>query len=114
MNPEVTEFIEQIPQPWQVDVASALREMVRETIPDVEERIQYRKPHFLKDGHYAAVLSPAKGHLSFMIFNTQDVVLPDGVFQKGPVERSTIRIMEGDQVDYALLGSVLSQASSTL
>jgi hypothetical protein len=114
MNPEVSEFIEQIPQAWQVDVANSLRAMVRETIPDVEERIQYKKPHFLKDGHYAAVLSPAKGHLSFMIFNTQDVTLPAGVFQKGPVERSTIRIMEGDQVDYALLGSVLSQASSTL
>ena len=70
MNPEVSEFIEQIPQAWQVDVANSLREMVRETIPDVEERIQYKKPHFMKDGHYAAVLSPAKGHLSFMIFNT--------------------------------------------
>lgn len=114
MNPEVSEYIEQISQPWQVDVATSLREMVRETIPDVEERIQYRKPHFLKNGHYAAVLSPAKGHLSFMIFNTQDVTLPDGLFQKGPVERSTIRIKEGEQVDYAVLGSVLSQASSTL
>ena len=114
MNPEVSEYIEQIPQAWQVDVANSLRAMVRETIPDVEERIQYKKPHFMKDGHYAAVLSPAKGHLSFMIFNTQNVTLPAGVFQKGPVERSTIRIMEGDQVDYAMLGSSLSQASSTL
>jgi hypothetical protein len=29
------------------------------SIPDVEERIQYKKPHFLKNGKYAAVITPS-------------------------------------------------------
>ena len=112
---EVTEYIAGIEQPWQVGIANALRDMVHEAVPDVTERIQYKKPHFLKDGHYAAVLSPAKAYVAVMIFNTQDLEIPDGVFEKGgPVERKTIKIKEGQDVDYALLGSLLTQASSTL
>lgn len=41
-NAEVTEFIEQITVPWQVQVASKLRELVHESIPEVEERVQYK------------------------------------------------------------------------
>lgn len=115
MDPDVSAFIEDIAQPWQIDIATALRDMVHKTIPEVQERIQYKKPHFLKDGHYAAVLSPAKAHLAFMIFNTQDADIPEGLFDKGgPVERKTIRIKEGQAVDYAALAAVLKEASSTL
>ncbi|MFS0567169.1 DUF1801 domain-containing protein [Brevibacillus invocatus] len=39
-----------------MEVSKRLRQMVHESIPGVEERIQYKKPHFLKNGHYAAVM----------------------------------------------------------
>lgn len=45
-NVEVTAFIEQIQIPWQVEVAGQLRQLVHDTIPDVQERVQYKKPHF--------------------------------------------------------------------
>lgn len=45
-NAEVTAFIEQIQIPWQIQVSEQLRELVHDTIPDVEERVQYKKPHF--------------------------------------------------------------------
>ena len=115
MNPEVTEFIENISQPWQVDVATSLRDAVHKAVPEIAERIQYKKPHFLKDGHYAAVISPAKGWVSFTIFNMQDVELPDGLFEKGgPPECKNIKITEGQEVDYDLIGTLVTQASSTL
>ena len=60
MNQEVTDYINAIQQPWQVEVCDRLRRVAHEAIPDVTERIQYGKPHFLKDGKYAAVLAPAK------------------------------------------------------
>ncbi len=114
MNPEVTEYIQNL-LPWQAEICNTMREVVHKAIPDVAERIQYKKPHFLKDGHYAAVLSPAKAYVAFMIFNTQDLEIPDGLFEKGgPVERKTIKIKEGQEVDYDLLGSLLTQAASTL
>jgi hypothetical protein len=50
MNQEVTSFIQALNQSWQVEVCNQLRKMVHESITDVEERIQYKKPHFLKAG----------------------------------------------------------------
>lgn len=45
MNQEVTDYIENLPK-WQGEISSTLRNMVHETISEVEEHIQYKKPHF--------------------------------------------------------------------
>ena len=47
MNEEVTQYIQKLPA-WQVEVCEALRNLIQETIPTVEERLQYGKPHYLK------------------------------------------------------------------
>lgn len=112
MNPEVSTFIENLSQPWQVEVADTLRKLVHEVIPDVEERIQYKKPHFLKNGHYAAVISPSKDALTFMIMNTTDLEFPKHF--GGPGERRWLKMKEGDTVDYDVLRGFLKKASSTL
>ncbi|WP_127587460.1 DUF1801 domain-containing protein [Paenibacillus koleovorans] len=112
MNPEVTAFIENNPVAWQIEISSKLRQMVQETIPGVDERIQYKKPHFLKNGKYAAVISPAKDSLSFMIFNVAGLELPKGF--EGPEERKWVKIREGQTPDYEMLSGLLKQASSTL
>lgn len=46
MNQEVIDFIEALKEPWQVELSTNLREVVHQAIPDVQERIQYKKPHF--------------------------------------------------------------------
>lgn len=48
MNQEVIDFIEALKESWQVELSTSLREVVHLAIPDVQERIQYKKPHFLK------------------------------------------------------------------
>lgn len=48
MNQEVTSFIENLGKPWQVEISNRLRELVHETIPSVEERIQYKNRIFLR------------------------------------------------------------------
>ena len=114
MNPDVTEYIAGA-APWQAEIMNAIRERVHQAVPAVEERIQYKKPHFLKDGHYLAVLSPAKAYVAFMIFNAQELEAPAGFFERqGPPERKTIKIKEGQDYDGDLLGQLVAQAASTL
>jgi len=107
MNQEVNEFIEAIKEPWQVEFVTNLRDTVRKAIPDVHERIQYKKPHFLKNGKYAAVISTSKAAVSF---NTAKLALPEGMFD-GPSERRTLKLRKGDLIDYEQLVSFVSKAS---
>lgn len=113
MNQEVTDYIAAISDTWKVEVSERLRELVHVTIPDVSERLQYKKPHFLKNGKYAAVISVAKNAVSFTIFNADGLDWPEALFE-GPPERKTIKISSGQQVDYDALGSLLKQASEGL
>jgi hypothetical protein len=113
MNQDVTVFIESIYQPWQFEVFNRLRKMVHQSIPDVEERIQYKKPHFLKNGKYAAVITPSKDAISFMIFNVANLELQKGLFEGSP-ERKWIKIRDGQSTDYEMLSKLLVQASSSL
>ncbi|WP_438433941.1 DUF1801 domain-containing protein [Gorillibacterium sp. sgz500922] len=111
MNSEVTDYLEKLPK-WQAELGLSLRAMVQETIPEAEERIQYKKPHFLKNGHYAAVISPSKDAVSFMIMNANGIDFPKGF--EGPAERKWIKLKENDIPDLALLSGLLKQASRTL
>ncbi|MHA6480940.1 DUF1801 domain-containing protein [Paenibacillus sp. strain BS8-2] len=113
MNPEVTDFIEALPQPWQKELTLSLREAVHQAIPEAAERIQYKKPHFLKNGKYAAVISTSKDAVSFTIFNATGLTFPEGVYD-GPPERKTVKLRQGDPVNSAEIISLLGQASSTL
>ncbi|MDQ6419389.1 DUF1801 domain-containing protein [Paenibacillus sp. LHD-117] len=113
MNQEVTDFIESIKEPWQAELSSQLRDVVYDAISDVQERIQYKKPHFLKNGKYAAVISTSKDAVSFTIFNATELALPEGLFD-GPPERKTIKLRQGQAVDATLILPLVKQASSSL
>ena len=114
MNNEVTEYIQNV-EPWQAEICNAIRQGVHQAVPDVEERIQYKKPHFLKNGHYLGVLSPARAYVAFAVFNATDLQPPDKFFEKqGPPERRTVKIKEGQEFDYELLAQLVTQAASTL
>jgi hypothetical protein len=113
MNQEVTDFIEALKEPWQGEQSKNLREIVHQAIPDVQERIQYKKPHFLKNGKYAAVISTSKDAVSFTIFNAAALELQEGMFD-GPPERKTLKLRKGDSFDSGQLVSLVSQASGSL
>ncbi len=112
MNQNVTDFIEVLKEPWHKEFSLSLRQVVHQAIPNVHERIQYNKPHFLKNGKYAAVISTAKEAVSFTIFNCSELTFPD-VFE-GPPERKTLKLRKGETFDSEQLVSLLSQASSSL
>ena len=114
MNQEVTDYIQKLPQ-WQSGICKNLRKVVYETVPEIIERIQYGKPHYLKNGHYAAVISVAKDKVSFSIFNASELEDIKGFFASTTSpDRKTATIKNGQEVDYALLAKLLSQASAGL
>lgn len=113
MNAEVTRFTEGLKEPWQAQMSRELREIVHRSIPEVQERIQYGKPHFLKGGKYASVISTSKDAVSFTIFSAKELELPEGMFD-GPPERKTIKFRNGQTPDAELLTGLLTQASSSL
>ncbi|MGX5820962.1 DUF1801 domain-containing protein [Chitinophaga lutea] len=101
---------------WQAESGEAIRKMIHTVIPGVEERIQYGKPHYLKNGHYAAVIHAAKDKLSFMIFNATELPEVKGYFKSmsGGPDRKTATITEGQEVDVKQLGDWLKKASKAL
>jgi len=113
MNQEITEFIEALKEPWQGELSTNLRQVVHQAIPDVQERMQYKKPHFLKNGKYAAVISTSKDAVSFTIFHATNLTLPEGMFD-GPSERKTLKLRKGDTVDAEQLVTWVSEASSAI
>jgi hypothetical protein len=114
MSDDVTQYINKA-QPWQIDVCEKLRAMVGQTIPDVEERLQYGKPHYLKNGHYAAVIAVAKDKVSFMVFNATDIPEVKGLLRAlGNGERKAVDIREGQTVDYGALASILEETATAL
>ncbi|MBZ0295779.1 MAG: DUF1801 domain-containing protein [Anaerolineae bacterium] len=114
MNDTVTAYIQDRVE-WQQAVCGKLREMVFDSIPDVEERLQYGKPHYLKNGSYAAVISTAKDKISFMLFNASDIKTEKGFIRSmGNGERKVIDITEGQDIEYDRLAELLKQTSSSL
>jgi hypothetical protein len=114
MNPDIATYINKIDQKWQAEICTRLDEIVHEAIPDVQERIQYRKPHYLKNGKYACVVGTAKGWVTLTIFNAGALEAPDGFFEPGGPNRKTIKIRQDQAVDYDLLATYVRQASSTI
>lgn len=112
MNNEVIQYIEDLGETWQREVCAELRSALHAAIPDTQELMQYKKPHFLKNGKYLAVISPSKAAVSFTIFNATELALPDGF--EGPPERKTIKLQQAHNVDYSKLASLANQAAATL
>jgi hypothetical protein len=115
LTPEVTTYIQNIKQAWQAEVCTQLRHTISQAVPDAEERIQYGKPHYRKNGKYLCVLGTAKGWVSFTIFNATSLETPAGMFESSDTgDRKTIKISEGQPVDSELLSKLLRQAAKTL
>jgi hypothetical protein len=114
VNDDVTQYINKT-QPWQIDVCERLRTMIGRSIPEVEERLQYGKPHYLKNGHYAAVIAVSTSKVSFMVFNATDIPEVKGFLRAmGNGDRKTVDIKEGQDVDYGALASILERTAAAL
>lgn len=102
-------------QNWQIEVVQSLRQLVFKTIPNIEEGLQYGKPHYLKNGHYAAVISASKDKVSFMLFNASEISpIKDVLRSMDNGERKTLDILRGHAIDYKQISEWLRLASDSL
>lgn len=114
MNTEVTQYIDR-GHAWQVDVCSRIRATVHQAVPDVDEQLQYGKPHFLRGGKHVAALHVASNKVSFMLFNASAIEPVKGVIRSmGNGERKTIDITQDTALDQELVARLLTEVSSTL
>lgn len=114
MNQDIAAYISKIDQKWQAEVCTRLDQIIRQSIPDVQERIQYGKPHYLKNARYACVLGTAKGWVSLTVSNAQALITPEGLFEASAIgDRKTIKIREEQEVDYELLARLIQQAADS-
>ncbi|MEZ4671100.1 MAG: DUF1801 domain-containing protein [Anaerolineae bacterium] len=118
MNQDVTDYINKLKdnpkQQWQAEVCHQLRQLVHNAVPEITERLQYSKPHFLKNGKYACVIGAAKGWVTFTIFNARSLTAPADFFEAGPEERKTLKVLAGQTVDYKLLEKMVEQTAATI
>lgn len=113
MTDVIQDYIRNLDQDWQIEIANQLHKTIQYVIPHAESRIQYGKPHYLKDGKYVAVFGTAKGWVSLTIFNATELAPPEGLFERSENgERITIKIKKGQVVDFDLIGDLLNQALS--
>ena len=115
MNPAITEYIEKIEQPWQVDICNRLRQIILQTVPEVEELKQYNRPHYKKNGQYLCVFNVAKNWVNVMLFNAQALTIPEGYGElSSNGERVTAKIQQGQDFDYDLFARLLKDAAAKL
>lgn len=114
MNDDVTAYVAKLP-PWQVEVCETLRRLVHDAVPDTEERLQYGKPHFLKNDQHTAVIATAKDKVTFMVFNATDIAEVKGVIRSlGKGERKAVAFTEGKEVDEGLVTELLQKTTASL
>jgi hypothetical protein len=111
MNQDVTDYLAKT-KPWQKDVCATLRQTVLDSVPGVEEVMQYGKPHFNVDGANKAVLHVAAAKVSFMVFDAGSVDAVPGLLRSmGNGDRKVIDLKEGDAVDTAFVADLLRRTS---
>ena len=110
-NPAVTDYIQGLSQEWQVDVSNQLRQIITESVPDAEELVQWKKPHYKKNGKYLCTFMAAKMWVNFTVLSAQSVQAPTGLFEP---DSRTIKVREGQSVNYELLTKFLQKVASTL
>ena len=110
MNPKVTA----LSQPWQAEVCTRLRTLLRE-IPGADEDYKWNSPFYLVNGKQFASFSAFAKHVRLNIFNASGLEADDGFFDDSSTdERRALVIRAGDDPDYATLEKLLHQVAATL
>ena len=83
--------------PWQQDICTALREVVWEADPDIEETIKRSvQPYFVLNGNVCALLA-TKDHINLFLYDPT-VADPAGIINQGRENKTAcaIQIFRGD------------------
>jgi hypothetical protein len=111
MSDEVTAYLEGT-KPWQAQLCTDLRATIHHVVADVDEVLQYGKPHFNRDGKNLAVLHAAASKVSFMVFDAADVEPVPGLLRSlGSGDRKVVDIKEGEAIDLDFIADLLRRTA---
>jgi hypothetical protein len=81
-DPRVDEYIAALP-PWQQDICRAVRRLVHEADPEVEETIKRtHQPYFVLEGNVCALLA-TKDHVNVFLYDGGLAPDPQGIITGG-------------------------------
>lgn len=94
--------------PWQQDICTAVREVIWDADPDIEETIKRSvQPYFVLNGNVCALLA-TKNHINLFLY---DPTLPDpeGIINQGRENKTAcaIQIFRGDELNRPALIEIL-------
>ncbi len=98
-DPRVDAYIAALPA-WQQEICAAVRDLVHEADPAVEETVKRRgQPSFVLDGNVAALLA-AKDHVNVFLYDGAIVPDPEGIITggHGNVTARTVALRQGEPV----------------
>lgn len=106
-HPGVDAYIEALPD-WQQHICTALRDLVRQADPEIEETIKRSvQPYFVLDGNVCALLA-TRDHVNLFLYDPT-VPDPQGIINQGHGNATgrAIQIYQGDSIDGAALVQLL-------
>jgi hypothetical protein len=95
----VDDYLARLP-PWQQDLCTELRRVIRKADPQIEETIKRTvQPYFVLDGNVCALLA-TKDHVNLFLYDGAMVPDPAGIITGGHDNQTarTIAFYEGDLV----------------
>jgi hypothetical protein len=109
-DPRVNAYIDGLPE-WQQAVCRAVRDLVHEADPAVEETIKRtRQPYFVLDGNICALLA-AKDHVNVFVYDGAIVPDPEGIITAGHDNETarTVGFREGQSINEPALLAMFRQ-----
>jgi hypothetical protein len=106
----VDAYIDALPA-WQQAVCRQVRDLVHAADPEVTETIKRTtQPYFVLQGNVCALLA-AKDHVNVFLYDGAMVPDPEGIITAGHDNATarTVAVREGETVNAAALGAMLSQ-----
>lgn len=101
MNPEVTAYIENAPEP-QKEIMQLIRRILLETLPGVREEFKWSRPVFALNKDFA-YLKTTKSHLTLGFYNFQKINDPENLLEGIGKDLRHIKLKKMEDVNIELL-----------
>lgn len=96
-------------EPWQAEIATGLRKLVREAEPELTEAIKWGQPVF-EAGGPVCYIKPFKGHVNFGFWRGAELDDPEGLLEVGGSKMGHVKLEEKGEIRKKPLQDFVRQA----
>lgn len=114
-NQDVTAYIHNIHEDWQIDVCQQIRTIIHQSVPELKEQIKMTTPNYSKNGKAVCTFFAAKKWVTWTIFYAGSLDIPESLRNESDYpDRLQLKIKKGQTLDEHVLTRFLQQAASSL